>query len=199
MIRSACARRARQSATPASLSMRMARLTEKEALHYADRLRAVRRAMVRGTGVLRRSRGVERAAQRAWRPRMEIAAGEYGYTLDYFRQMLDRACCRRAAGRCEPLRRHHRISARRPRSATRIIVPLSAHCAPALHLHVACAAPRLVHQEWFHDHVRIEAMLFDGAPRAHDGAIAPDLRVPVGPRIERSGCAQYLRRVKEPR
>ncbi len=53
--------------------------------------------------------------------------------------------------------------------------PLSAHCAPALHLHVACAARRLVHIEWFHDHARIEAMLFEGAPRLHAGHIAPDL------------------------
>jgi hypothetical protein len=55
---------------------------------------------------------------------------------------------------------------------------LSGHCAPALHLHVACAAPRLRHLEWFHDHVRIEHMLFDGAPTPHDGAIAPDLNRP---------------------
>jgi hypothetical protein len=36
-----------------------------------------------------------------------------------------------------------------------------------------CAAPRFRHIEWFHDHVRIEQMLFDGAPEAHDDAIAP--------------------------
>ena len=38
-------------------------------------------------------------------------------------------------------------------------IDLSGHCAPALHLHVACAVPRLRHLEWFHDHVRIEHML----------------------------------------
>ena len=48
-------------------------------------------------------------------------------------------------------------------------IDLSGHCAPALHLHVACAAPRLRHLEWFHDHVRIEHMLFDGAPIPKDG------------------------------
>jgi L-alanine-DL-glutamate epimerase-like enolase superfamily enzyme len=53
-------------------------------------------------------------------------------------------------------------------------LPLSAHTAPALHLHVCCAAPRLRHLEWFHDHVRIEHAVFDGAPTPHDGAIAPD-------------------------
>jgi L-alanine-DL-glutamate epimerase-like enolase superfamily enzyme len=53
-------------------------------------------------------------------------------------------------------------------------VPLSAHTAPALHLPVCCAAPRLRHLEWFHDHARIEAMLFEGAPVPRDGLIAPD-------------------------
>jgi L-alanine-DL-glutamate epimerase-like enolase superfamily enzyme len=108
---------------------------------------------------------------------MEIAAGEYGYTLDDFRQLLaaqsvdvlqaDVSRCggitgfMQAADLCDAFH-----------------VPLSAHCAPALHVHVACAVPRLRHQEWFHDHVRIESMLFDGAPRAMDGAIAPDLTRP---------------------
>lgn len=57
-------------------------------------------------------------------------------------------------------------------------VPLSAHTAPALHLHVCCAAPGIAHVEWFHDHARIEAMLFDGAPILRDGVIRPD---PVRP------------------
>ena len=39
---------------------------------------------------------------------------------------------------------------------------------------MSCAAPRLRHVEWFHDHARIEAMLFEGAPAPKDGAIRPD-------------------------
>ena len=57
-------------------------------------------------------------------------------------------------------------------------IDLSGHCAPSLHLHVACASPRLRHLEWFHDHVRIEHMLFDGAP------------VPKGPNPTRSVAAR---------
>jgi L-alanine-DL-glutamate epimerase-like enolase superfamily enzyme len=57
-------------------------------------------------------------------------------------------------------------------------LPVSAHTAPALHLAPCLAAPRVRHIEWFHDHVRIEAMLFDGAPRPKDGVIAPDLSRP---------------------
>jgi L-alanine-DL-glutamate epimerase-like enolase superfamily enzyme len=55
---------------------------------------------------------------------------------------------------------------------------LSGHCAPALHLAVACAAAPLRHLEWFHDHVRIEHTLFDGAPRVAQGVIRPDLAAP---------------------
>jgi L-alanine-DL-glutamate epimerase-like enolase superfamily enzyme len=55
---------------------------------------------------------------------------------------------------------------------------LSGHCAPALHLPAAVAIARLRHLEWFHDHVRIEQALFDGAPRVRDGAIRPDPSAP---------------------
>jgi L-alanine-DL-glutamate epimerase-like enolase superfamily enzyme len=108
---------------------------------------------------------------------MEIAAGEYGYDTDYFRTMLssgavdvlqaDVTRCGgytgflQVAALCEA---HH--------------VDLSGHCAPALHLPAACAAPRLRHLEWFHDHVRIEHMLFDGSPRPKHGTIEPDLSRP---------------------
>ena len=40
------------------------------------------------------------------------------------------------------------------------------------------AARSLWNQEWFHDHVRIEHMLFDGAPAPHDGVIRADLSRP---------------------
>jgi L-alanine-DL-glutamate epimerase-like enolase superfamily enzyme len=53
-------------------------------------------------------------------------------------------------------------------------VPLSAHTAPALHLHACCALRPVVHLEHFDDHVRIEQRLFDGVvPLAH-GALRPD-------------------------
>jgi L-alanine-DL-glutamate epimerase-like enolase superfamily enzyme len=71
-------------------------------------------------------------------------------------------------------------------------VDLSGHCAPALHLHAACAAPRLRHLEWFHDHVRIEHMLFDGVPEVHDGEIAPDFSRPgLGLVFKRSDAERF--------
>jgi L-rhamnonate dehydratase len=53
-------------------------------------------------------------------------------------------------------------------------VPLSAHCSPAVHLHAACAVERVAPLEYFHDHVRIEAELFDGAPVPTAGELAVD-------------------------
>ena len=81
---------------------------------------------------------------------------------------------RRAPGRRDPLRRDHRLPAASRRSAEACHLPLSAHCAPSLHAHAVLRAPRpLRHLEYFHDHVRIEHMLFDGAPRpARRGARA---------------------------
>lgn len=108
---------------------------------------------------------------------MELAAGEYGYTLDDFRALLANEAVdvlQADVTRCGGITGFLRVAT----LCDAFHTPLSAHCAPAMHLHVACAAPRLRHQEWFHDHVRIEQMLFDGAPRAIDGAIAPDLSRP---------------------
>ena len=72
-------------------------------------------------------------------------------------------------------------------------VDLSGHCAPAIHLHAALAAPRLRHLEWFHDHVRIEAMLFDGAPVPAGGAIRPDMSRAGHGLIFRTGDAEPYR------
>jgi hypothetical protein len=52
------------------------------------------------------------------------------------------------------------------------------HCAPAISAHAACALERFVHLEYFHDHVRVERLLFDGLPELGDGALAPDLDRP---------------------
>ncbi len=44
---------------------------------------------------------------------------------------------------------------------------------PHLHAHVAAATPNLCHLEWFHDHVRIESMFFDGTLDPTGGTITP--------------------------
>jgi L-alanine-DL-glutamate epimerase-like enolase superfamily enzyme len=104
---------------------------------------------------------------------MAIAAGEYGYDSFYFRRML-------AAGAVDVLQ----ADATRCGGVTGFMaaaaiaesfgVPLSSHCAPSLHAPLCCAARNAVHLEWFHDHVRIEQSLFDGAAHTRGGCVAPD-------------------------
>ncbi|MGE0744812.1 MAG: enolase C-terminal domain-like protein [Rhodospirillales bacterium] len=106
-------------------------------------------------------------------PGMEIAAGEYGYDAAYFRTMLEAQAVdvvQADATRCGGITGFMQVAA----VADAFMVPLSAHTAPALHCHPACAAPRMRNVEWFYDHVRIERMLFEGAPLPQDGAIRPD-------------------------
>jgi L-alanine-DL-glutamate epimerase-like enolase superfamily enzyme len=106
-------------------------------------------------------------------PEIEVTAGEYAYDSVYVLRML-------AAGAVDVMQ----LDATRIGGITGFLrateiakahnVPISAHTAPALHLAVCCAAPGVRHIEWFHDHVRIEAMLFEGAPQPSRGDIIPD-------------------------
>jgi L-alanine-DL-glutamate epimerase-like enolase superfamily enzyme len=104
---------------------------------------------------------------------MAIAAGEYGYDGWYFQRMLDagavdilQADATRALGITGFLQANALCAARS--------LPLSSHCAPAIHAHAGAAASQLVHLEHFRDHARMEAMLFDGTLEVSDGAIAFD-------------------------
>jgi L-alanine-DL-glutamate epimerase-like enolase superfamily enzyme len=108
---------------------------------------------------------------------MDIAAGEYGYELFYFRRMLE-------AGAVDILQ----ADGSRCGGITGLLLVdalcharnlnLSLHCAPQLHAHVACALGRFVHLEYFHDHQRIERMLFDGTLLPSQGKLVPDLAQP---------------------
>lgn len=122
---------------------------------------------------------------------MEVAAGEYGYTTDYFRCMLQAGAVdvqQADLSRCGGVTGFLQVAA----LCDAHHVDLSAHCAPSLHLHAACAAPRFRHQEWFHDHVRIEALLFDGAPVPKGGMVRPDLSRPgLGLEFKYSDAERY--------
>jgi len=123
---------------------------------------------------------------------MDIAAGEYGYTPFYFRRMIDAGAVdvlQADATRCGGISGFLRAAA----LCDAFQIPLSSHCGPAIHLHPACAAPRLRHMEWFHDHVRIERMLFDGAPRLRDGYVEPDLSRPGHGLVFRKADAERFR------
>jgi L-alanine-DL-glutamate epimerase-like enolase superfamily enzyme len=108
---------------------------------------------------------------------MEVAAGEYVFTPDDARRLLSAEAVdvlQADATRCGGISGFLKIAA----LAEAYHVDLSCHCGPGAHLHIACATPGLRHVEWFHDHVRIEQMLFDGAPAAENGAVGPDLNRP---------------------
>ena len=104
---------------------------------------------------------------------MDIAAGEYGYDLFYFRRMLAAGAVdvlQADATRCAGITEFLRVGA----LCAAWGVPLSAHTAPSIHAHPCCALSSAVHVEYFHDHARIERMLFDGALVPRDGKLFPD-------------------------
>lgn len=124
-------------------------------------------------------------------PGMDITAGEYGYDLFYFRRMLDAGAVdvlQADGSRCGGVTEFLRVDAlcqARP-------LPLSAHTAPMLHLHVGCASASLRHLEYFFDHVRIEQMLFDGVVEPVDGKLHPDLSRPgLGLEFKRADAARF--------
>jgi len=117
---------------------------------------------------------------------MDIAAGEYGYDGGYFRRMLAAGAVdvlQADATRCGGITGYLQAAA----LCEAFEVPLSAHCAPTLHMHVACATRATRHIEYFHDHVRIEHLLFEGVPEPVDGCLRPD--------VERPGAGFSLKRL----
>ncbi|HWD84286.1 MAG TPA: enolase C-terminal domain-like protein [Solirubrobacteraceae bacterium] len=122
---------------------------------------------------------------------MDVAAGEYGYDAVYFRRMLEAGAVdvqqaditrcagvtglMQVAGLCEGFQ-----------------VPLSLHCGPAIHVHPGLSLDRLVHLEYFHDHIRIESILFEGGASLEAGALWPDLERPGnGLQFKREDAERY--------
>ncbi|HEX7531241.1 MAG TPA: enolase C-terminal domain-like protein, partial [Pyrinomonadaceae bacterium] len=122
---------------------------------------------------------------------IDIAAGEYGYDLLYFRRMLAAGAVdvlQADASRCAGITGFLRAAALCEADS----IPLSAHCAPSLHAHPCCAAAPVRHVEYFHDHVRIEHMLFDGVLTPVNGELCPDLSRPgMGLELKRSDAARF--------
>ncbi len=122
---------------------------------------------------------------------MDIAAGEYGYDSEYFRRMLEAGAVdvlQADATRCAGITGFLRVGALVESRS----MPLSSHCGPALHLHACCAVPNFRHMEYFHDHVRIERMFFDGVQSPVKGQLYPDLSRPgMGLEFKRADAARY--------
>jgi L-alanine-DL-glutamate epimerase-like enolase superfamily enzyme len=122
---------------------------------------------------------------------IEIAAGEYGYDLFCFRRLLEAGAVdvlqvdvTRCGGVGELLRAAALCAA--------AAIPFSAHTAPQVHAQVCCAVAGLRHLEYFHDHVRIERLLFDGVIEPRDGALEPAAERPgSGLELRRADAERY--------
>jgi L-alanine-DL-glutamate epimerase-like enolase superfamily enzyme len=120
---------------------------------------------------------------------LAIAAGEYEWTLP---RLADLAGCvdilqadvTRCGGITNLLRVDGICKGRQ--------IPFSAHCAPAVSAHACCAMETLLHLEYFHDHVRLEGMLFDGVLSPEGGILLPDRSRPgLGLELKRSDAKRY--------
>jgi len=120
----------------------------------------------------------------------DVAAGEYGYDLAYFARMVGAGavdCLQVDVTRCGGYTQWLRAAA----VAGASNLEVSGHCAPNLHAHVATAVPNLRHLEYFHDHHRIEHMLFDGALSPKGGALVPGDAAGHGMSLKRADAEQY--------
>jgi L-alanine-DL-glutamate epimerase-like enolase superfamily enzyme len=100
--------------------------------------------------------------------RCDVAAGEYAaddYEVGRLLPVVD--CLQLDATRCGGYTGFLAGAAQ----ARAHNLPVSAHCAPALHTPVAAAVSNLRHVEWFADHARLESQLVAGAPEPIDGRL----------------------------
>jgi L-alanine-DL-glutamate epimerase-like enolase superfamily enzyme len=126
--------------------------------------------------------------------RADVTAGEYGYDLPYFRRMCAAGavdCLQADVSRCGGITEWMRVAA----IAASHGLEISGHCAPHLHAAAAAAVPNLRHLEWFHDHVRIESMFFDGTLDPAGGVIRPDPDAPgLGLTLRAADAERYRTR-----
>ncbi|MFL6041693.1 MAG: enolase C-terminal domain-like protein [Gaiellales bacterium] len=104
---------------------------------------------------------------------LEIAVGEYAYVPADFRNLVTNGCvdCLQAdVTRCGGITGFLRAGA----LAAAFDLDLSAHGAPSASVAACCTVPNFRHLEYFHDHVRLEQMLFEGVVEPEGGALRPD-------------------------
>jgi L-alanine-DL-glutamate epimerase-like enolase superfamily enzyme len=123
----------------------------------------------------------------------DVAAGEYSWSLADSAALIDAGavdCLQLDVTRCGGITEFIRGAA----LAAAHNLQVSGHCAPNLHAHVAPAVPNLRHVEYFHDHQRIERMLFDGTLDPRGGAMHPDQDRPGHGMTLRAPDAEPFRR-----
>ena len=120
---------------------------------------------------------------------LEIVAGEYGYVPADFRNLIGAVDCLQAdVTRCGGVTGLLRAAA----LAEAFDLEISGHCAPAISAHALCGISNCRNLEWFHDHVRVEALLFDGVPEPIGGVLEPDRsRTGHGLELKRADAERY--------
>ena len=104
---------------------------------------------------------------------LDVAAGEYGYDLAYFRHLCGAQAVdvvQADVSRCAGITEWRRIADLAAAEGLQI----SGHCAQSLHAHVACSVSNLAHLEYFADHARVDRLLFDGVLEPVAGDLVPD-------------------------
>jgi L-alanine-DL-glutamate epimerase-like enolase superfamily enzyme len=122
---------------------------------------------------------------------MNIAAGEYCYVLDDARLLLEARAVdvlQADVTRCGGVTNFLKIG----NVCETYHFPLSAHTSPSVHATLCCALVKAMNVEYFHDHARIEQMIFDGAIQPVHGDLKPDLsRRGLGLTLKRSDAEKY--------
>lgn len=122
---------------------------------------------------------------------MDVAAGEYGYNQTYFHHMLQAQavdCLQVDVTRCGGYTSWLRAAA----LAAAHGLEISGHCAPHLHGPVAQCVPNIRHIEYFHDHVRVDALLFNGLTSPRQGCLEPEAAQPGhGMTLDRERAGKY--------
>jgi L-alanine-DL-glutamate epimerase-like enolase superfamily enzyme len=123
--------------------------------------------------------------------RPDVAAGEYCWSLADAAALIDAGavdCLQLDVTRCGGITDFVRGAA----LAAAHNLQVSGHCAPSLHAQVGAAVPNLRHVEYFHDHQRIERMLFDGVLSPLGGELIPDPAAPgLGLALRRADAERY--------
>lgn len=164
--------------------------TLKQALHHADIFGELGVTWFEEPVSSDDTRGLHLMVERA--PScMNIAAGEYIYVLDDARLLMQAGAVdvlQADVTRCGGVSGYMKISA----ACEMHHFPLSAHTSPSIHATLCCASLPSINVEYFHDHVRIERMFFDGAVQAKNGNLQPDRSSPgLGLTFKRSDAEHY--------
>jgi len=120
---------------------------------------------------------------------LDVAAGEYAFVPADFRNLVESVDCLQVdVTRCGGFTGVLGVGG----LAAAHGIDLSGHCAPQLSAHALCAVQKLRHLEYFHDHVRLESLLFDGVVEPVGGVMSPDRSVAGnGLELRRADAERY--------